>query len=53
MSFFFVGVDLVFVGLLVLDVTSNGRSHDFVDPRLLNLHRRLAEMNVKVFALAT
>ena len=37
---------------LVLEVTLNGRLLDFVDPRLLNLHQRLAEMNVEVVAHA-
>ena len=32
--------DPVSVSLLDLVVTLNGRSHDFVDPRLLNLHLR-------------
>ena len=45
-------VDHFFVSLLVLDVILNGRLLDFVDPRLLSLHQRLAEMNVEVFAHA-
>ena len=39
-SFPIVFVDPVSVSLLVLVVTLNGCSHDFVDPRLLNLHLR-------------
>ena len=38
------------MSLLVLVVTLNSCSRDFVDPRLLNFHLRLAEMNVEVFA---
>ena len=49
-SFPFVFVDPVSVRLLVLVVTLNSCSRDFVDPRLLNFHLRLAEMNVEVFA---
>ena len=49
-SFPFVVVDPVFVSLLVLVVTLNGRSRDFLDPRLLNLHPRPAKMNMEVFA---
>ena len=45
-------VDHFFVSLPVLDVTLNGRSRDFVDPRLLNFHLGPAEMNVEVFAHA-
>ena len=52
LSFLFVVVDPVFVSLLVLEVTLSGRSRDFVDPRLLNLHLRPAKMNVEVFAHA-
>ena len=47
-------MDPVFVSLLVLVVTLNGRSRDFVDPRLLNFHRHvkmIAEM-FEVFAHA-
>ena len=51
-SFPFVVVDPVTVRLLVLEVTLNGRSRDFVDPRLLNFHLRHAKMNVEVFAHA-
>ena len=40
------------MSLLVLVVTLSGRSRDFVDPRLLNLHLRPAKMNVEVFAHA-
>ena len=39
-SFPFVVVDPVSVSLLDLVVTLNGRSRDFVDPQLLNLHLR-------------
>ena len=49
-SFLFVVVDNLFVSLVVLDVTLNDHSRDFVDPRLLNFHLCLAEMNVEVFA---
>ena len=49
-SFPFVVVDPVSVSLLVLEVTLIGRSRDFVDPLLLNLHLRPAKMNVEVFA---
>ena len=45
-------VDPVSVSLLVLVVTSNGRSRGFVDPQLLNFHLRHAKMNVEVFARA-
>ena len=45
-------VDHFFVSLPVLVVTFNGRFRDFVDPRLLNFHLNLAEMNVEVFAHA-
>ena len=48
----FVVVDPVFVSLHVLVVTLNGRSRDFVDPRLLNFHLRPSKMNVEVFAHA-
>ena len=51
-SFPLVFVDPVFVSLLVLVVTLSGRSRDFVDPRLLNLHLRPAKMNVEVFSHA-
>ena len=43
-------MDPVTVRLLVLEVTLNGRSRDFVDPRLLNFHLRHAKMNVEVLA---
>ena len=43
-------LDPVFVSLLVLDVDLNGRSRDFVDPRLLNFHLRSSKMNVEVFS---
>ena len=49
-SFPFVVVDPVFVSLLVLVVTFNGRPRDSVDPRLLNFHLRSAKMDVEVFA---
>ena len=39
-SFPSVAVDPVSVSLLDLVVTLKGRSRDFVDPRLLNLHLR-------------
>ena len=39
-SFPFVFVDPVSASLLDLVVNLNGRSRDFVDPRLLNLHLR-------------
>ena len=39
-SFPSVFADLVSVSLLDLVVTLNGRSRDFVDPQLLNLHLR-------------
>ena len=42
-------VDPVSVGLLDLVVTWNGRSHDFVDPRLLNLHLRSGLPDSSVF----
>ena len=45
-------VDPVFVSLLVLVVTLNGCSRDFVDPRLLNFHLRSTRMNMEVFAHA-
>ena len=51
-SFLSVFVDPVSVSLLVLEVTLSGRSRDFVDPRLLNLHQRPAKMNEEVFAHA-
>ena len=44
-------VDHFVVSLFVLDVTFNGPSRGSVDPRLLNFHQSLAEMNVEVFAL--
>ena len=40
------------MSLLVLVVTLNGRSRDFVDPLLLKLHLRPAKMNVEVLAHA-
>ena len=43
-------VDPVFVSLLVLDVTLNGRSRDSVETRLLNFHLYPAVMNVEMFA---
>ena len=45
-------VDLVSVSLPVLVVTLNRRARDFVDPRLLNLHLRLAKINVEALAHA-
>ena len=51
-SFLSVFGDPVSVSFLVLVVTLSGRSRDFVDPRLLNLHLRPAKMNVEVFAHA-
>ena len=40
------------MSLLVLVVTLDDCSRDFVDPRLLNFHLRSAKMNVEVFAVA-
>ena len=39
------------MSLHVLEVTLNGRSPDFVDPRLLNFHLRSVKVNAEVFAL--
>ena len=40
------------MSLLVLVVTLDDCSRDFVDPRLLNFHLCSAKKNVEVFALA-